>query len=305
MRSECGPLNWRSFLAARARATTTVARLAFVLLSGCASSAVVDLGDASIPPLQDASVPDAAMSLDAAADVRDALADAGREAAALSPSGSCAVDLMTQLYAGVLPTNPYAKQPPASQCVKQAHDVIVVLGCPSKTDGSPASCQTKRADIAVALSQAGYASRFITSGAAVHNAHVEADALANLLVARGIPSANIVKEPRAMHTDENIYYSSRIMQDQGWTTALVVSDDPGHLIMSAVCDANCCVELGRLTVFEFPVWGGSEIAGHYALVPPGTVVSTSECEQIQQALKLMCTNLSSRLSCKDDFKLKH
>jgi hypothetical protein len=278
---------------------------AFLALAACSDvpASTSDVEDAGQP--LDAKAPDATAKADATDDA--AKPEAGTDAkadATLSPSALCGVDDLKTLYAGVLPTNPYAKQPSPSACVKKAHDAIMVLGCPNNSDGSAATCQTKRADIAVALSKAGYANRFIVSGAAVHNAYVEADTLAMLLVARGIPSANIMKEPKANHTDENIYYSSRIMLDHGWTTALVVSDDPGHLIMSAVCDANCCVELGRLTVFDFPVSGGFELAGHYALVPPSTAVSKSECDQIKQPLKVMCVNLSSRLSCKDDFKLK-
>ena len=278
-------------------------RLSFAVLFAACSSGPVEtpqvqsqpLGDAATTQLDATTPPDAGRS--------DALVDAKADATAVSPSAGCTVDAMTKLYAGALPTNPYANQPNAGACVSKAHDAIILLGCPSNTDGSAATCQTKRADMAVALSRAGYADRFIVSGAAAHNKYVEADALAALLVARGVAADHILKDPLAEHTDENIYYSSRIMQAQGWTTAIVASDDPGHLIMTGVCDANCCVDLGRLTVFDFAVTGGTTVAGHYVLYPNAATVSKDECKQIEQTLKIMCTNMSTRKACASDFKL--
>ena len=268
-----------------------------LLLAACSASPGEVPREADAAATQvDATARDAATTFDAAQ------ADAKRDAA-LSPSASCTVDDMTKIYAGSLPTNPYSNQPNANACVASAHDVIVVLGCPTNADGSPASCQTKRADMAIALSRAGFSDRFITSGAAVQNKYVEADSLAALLVTRGIREDHILKDTKANHTDENLYYSSAIMQAQGWTTALVVSDDPGHLIMTAVCDANCCVNLGRLTVFDFAVTSGTQVAGHYVLYPSSKTVSESECTHIEQPLKLMCTNMSSRKACAGDFKL--
>jgi hypothetical protein len=179
----------------------------------------------------------------------------------------------------------------------------MVLGCPSRDDGQPSDCQKKRADIAVGLQRLGYGDRFIVTGGAVANAHVEADALRALLLARGVPDDRIVREPLAMHTDENLYYSTRIMEAEGLVTAWVVSEDPGHLVMTAVCDANCCVQLGRMTVFELGVplsSGGSpepQKVGHYVRTPPATLASTTECDHVKQPLKFMCTNLSSRRAC--------
>lgn len=249
-------------------------------------------------------------SSDVTATVVDGAFDAPLEAAIdakadapLSPSAKCPVDDMTKLYSGSLPTNPYADQPNASACVSQAHDAIIVLGCPSNSDGSAATCQTKRADAAVLLSREGYADRFIVSGGAAHNKYVEADALAKLLMDRGVPTDHILKDVLAEHTDENLYYSAGIMRAQGFTTAIVVSDDPGHLIMTGVCDANCCVNLGRLTVFDFRTGTTTTIAGHYVLYPNASTVSQSECKQIEQSLKFMCTNMSSRKACAADFKL--
>jgi hypothetical protein len=89
------------------------------------------------------------------------------------------------------------------------------------------------------------------------------------------------------------------MNEHGWTNALVVSDDPGHLMLTTLCDANCCVEEGRLTVYEFPLSGGAKVlAGHYALYPYTPAVAAAECAQLETPTKFMCVNLASRLACK-------
>jgi hypothetical protein len=211
---------------------------------------------------------------------------------------------MIDLYSGPLPPNPYGSFPKATACVASAHDAIIVLGCPNNDDGTPSSCQNKRADIAVKLMAAGLANRFIPSGAAVHNAYVEADTLKQLLIARGVLPASIFPETKAMHTDENIYYSTQIMESQGWTSAFVVSDDPGHLVMTALCDSNCCVDLGRLTVFAFTLPDlGATLVGHYALYPWAASVSMAECARIEAVTKFMCINLATRKACAANLQL--
>lgn len=258
------------------------------------SDASGDLGTVLAP------APDLALegSRDLALPPADQTAPAGPE--------DCPVPPMTTLYPGGLPPNPYAPQPPAESCIRRRHDAIIVLGCPNQATGAPAVCQKRRVELAVALSQAGYGDRFIPSGAAVHNSYVEAETLRSLLIAKGVPAAQIYLENQANHTDENIYYSSQIMAAHGWRSALVVSDDPGHLILSAVCDSNCCVELGRLTVLSFALQLPGETApspravGHYALYPataPASPVAAAECSHITAPLKLMCTNLMMRKAC--------
>lgn len=220
------------------------------------------------------------------------------------PVTSCPTGSMVDLYPGPWPPSPYGTKPDATACVAAPHDAIIVLGCPNDDDGAPSACQTKRADLAVALRDAGFGDRFITTGGAVHNAWVEADTLRDLLVARGVAASAVLTDTKAQHTDENLYYATQIMQAEGWTNALVVSDDPGHLVLTAICDTNCCVDLGRMTLFEFPIAGGAKVlAGHYALYPHTPEVTKAECDQIEIATKFMCVNLPTRKACRDHFQL--
>jgi hypothetical protein len=208
---------------------------------------------------------------------------------------------MQDLYGGLLPPSPMNGLLRADGCVATKHDVIIVLGCPNLLDGRPSHCQRSRADIAVALRDAGYGDRFIVSGAAVHTPWVEADTLRDLLIERGVDTDAVEREPLARHTDENLYYSSQVMAARGWRRALVVSDHPGHLLFTGLCDSNCCVQLGRLTVVELPPLG--IVAGHYALHPWGEPVSDVECRQIQAPWKAMCLNLGQRNACRGRLRL--
>lgn len=217
---------------------------------------------------------------------------------------ACETESMLALYPDQWPPKPYEPKPAADACVSLAHDVIIVLGCPNDEDGAPSTCQKQRADIAVALRDAGYGDRFITTGGAVHNAWVEADTLRDLLVERGVPADRIFTEPKAEHTDENVYYSTEIMNRQGFSNALVISNDRGHLMLTGLCDVNCCVGLGRMTVFEYPLPSGETVlAGHYALYPWTPEVTTAECDQIEIPTKFMCVNLPERRACKGRISL--
>ena len=244
----------------------------------------------------DADPPDAGPNDAGPIDSGEAPTDAG-----VPPGGqtaNCPVPTLDTLFAGRLPPNPFRYDEPATPCVSDRHDVIIVLGCPTENDGTASRCLIRRADLAVQLRDAGYGDRFIVTGGAVANAFVEAHALRDLLVARNVSAASIELEPNAQHTDENIAYSTTIMEAEGWVDALIVTESPGHLIMTAVCDSACCVKRGRLTPFMFEVGGGeSVLAGHYVRHPWSDVVTDAECDHIRFPTKAMCTQLASRLAC--------
>lgn len=217
-------------------------------------------------------------------------------------AATCPTPSMMESFPPPLPPSPFGVWPPADGCVAAPHDVILVLGCPSQSNGEPSRCQERRAELADWLYEARLADHLIVSGAAVHTPFVEADALAALLVGRGVPEAAILREPLARHTDENFYYSTLIMQAHGWTSAIVVSDEPGHLVYTGLCDANCCVKRGRMTLWSFDVGRLSPVnAGHYALSPPGPGVTDAECAHLESLL--LCTKLATRLACEHDFRL--
>jgi uncharacterized SAM-binding protein YcdF (DUF218 family) len=69
----------------------------------------------------------------------------------------------------------------------------------------------------------GVAPRLILTGGAAHNHFVEAQVMARVAEAQGIPASVIFIEPQAMDTIQNACYSLSIMHNHGWHSAEVVS----------------------------------------------------------------------------------
>ena len=108
-------------------------------------------------------------------------------------------------------------------------DAVIVLGCPSLPDGKPSRCQIGRALWAAVLWERGWADKFITSGSDVHTPFVEAEALAQVMTALGVPPERIYLEPDALHTDENMYFSLRIAEKLG-ARRVGVASTRGHAL---------------------------------------------------------------------------
>jgi uncharacterized SAM-binding protein YcdF (DUF218 family) len=112
-------------------------------------------------------------------------------------------------------------------------DTIVVLGTPSKLDGTPSPEQRERVLEGVREYKAGVAPHLIMTGGAAHNHLVEAHTMAQFAASQGVPLSAIVEEDRAQNTIQNIFYSAQIMHQNGWSSAEVVSS-PYHLGRSAL-----------------------------------------------------------------------
>lgn len=107
-------------------------------------------------------------------------------------------------------------------------DAIIVLGCPSKPDGTPSENERARVDEGVREYRAGIAPRIIMTGGPAHNRYVEAQVMGALAETEGVPESAVIEEGQAHDTIQNAYYSVRIMQEHGWHSAEVVSE-PSHL----------------------------------------------------------------------------
>jgi uncharacterized SAM-binding protein YcdF (DUF218 family) len=102
-------------------------------------------------------------------------------------------------------------------------DAIIVLGTPSDSDGNPTPDQLARVSEGVKEYERGVAPRLILTGAAAHNRFVEAESMARVARAQGVPSSAIFMEPQAEDTIQNACYSARIMKQHGWSSAEVVT----------------------------------------------------------------------------------
>lgn len=107
-------------------------------------------------------------------------------------------------------------------------DVILVLGAAVWPGERPSPILLSRIQAGVELYHQGYADTLIFSGGLGGNPPSEAEVMRRVAVQMGVPDAAIVLEDRSHSTQENIRNTARIMAENGWSSALVVSD-PYHL----------------------------------------------------------------------------
>jgi uncharacterized SAM-binding protein YcdF (DUF218 family) len=110
----------------------------------------------------------------------------------------------------------------------QKRDCLILLGYPARKDGTLSPVLRERIRKAAGLYHQGVARFIICSGGAVTNQQVEAEVMAQALVAVGVSKSNIFEETLARGTFENLANSKQIMREKGLLTAVIVSS-PWHL----------------------------------------------------------------------------
>lgn len=103
-------------------------------------------------------------------------------------------------------------------------DVGIVLGA-SLWNDKPSPALQERLDRALALYRDGKFDRIlVTGGVDAGGAKLsEAEGMRDYLLARGVPEDSIVPETQARSTYENLKFSREIMEQNGWSTAIIVT----------------------------------------------------------------------------------
>lgn len=112
---------------------------------------------------------------------------------------------------------------PTANTTQNQFDVLIVLGSPADADGNPTAAELERVTEAVDEYERGVAPKMIFTGGPAHNRFVEAEVMARVAEAQGIPADAIVEERTARDTIENACDSLRIMRRHGWESAEVIS----------------------------------------------------------------------------------
>jgi uncharacterized SAM-binding protein YcdF (DUF218 family) len=121
-------------------------------------------------------------------------------------------------------------------------DVIIVLGCRARPDGTPGLVLKSRMDHAIGLWRDGVAPRLLMSGAAVYTNHIEAEVMARYALSQGVPATALIAEPTATSTLENAIQSANLMRSKGWTKGVLVTTDC-HLFRAWQCFAGRNLDL--------------------------------------------------------------
>jgi uncharacterized SAM-binding protein YcdF (DUF218 family) len=110
----------------------------------------------------------------------------------------------------------------------RASDAIVVLGARVEPDGRPGSDLTSRTYHAVDLWQAGYAPAIICTGGYKNERLSAANVCRRFAVELGVPPDDVRLADGTTNTIEDAAATARVMADNGWRTAILVSH-PLHL----------------------------------------------------------------------------
>lgn len=148
-----------------------------------------------------------------------------------------ALGVFLALYSSV----PLAGGGSGSAHARSRFDAIIVLGYRVLPDGTTDPEERARVLEAVREYRRGVAGHLIVTGGPAHNQYIEADDMAAVARAEGVPDAAIVEERQALSTIENACYSYRIMEARGWSSAEVVSS-PAHLRRAALVFQHIPVE---------------------------------------------------------------
>lgn len=108
--------------------------------------------------------------------------------------------------------------------MQKQYAYILVLGCPSKEDGSISSTQLQRIEAAVHYYNEGFSDTILLSGSAVKNSYVEATSMATHLQAR-LPNTKILTETNARNTFQNMQFSKQAFPAEN----VIVVSSPSHL----------------------------------------------------------------------------
>ncbi|MBR3928071.1 MAG: YdcF family protein [Clostridia bacterium] len=105
-------------------------------------------------------------------------------------------------------------------------DVIIVLGAKILPDGTPSNTLQYRLDAAKkAFDQNRAAAIIATGGQGRDENEAEAIAMKRYLIRKGVPHSRIFEETASKNTIENLRNAKRIMDENGFKTALIATTD--------------------------------------------------------------------------------
>jgi uncharacterized SAM-binding protein YcdF (DUF218 family) len=122
---------------------------------------------------------------------------------------------------------------PRANTNRATFDAIIILGTPADSDGNPTPELQDRITEGVHEYQRGVAPRLIVTGGPAHNNFIEADVMARVAHAQGVPESRILEEPHALDTIQNACYTNRILAAHDWHSAEIISS-ASHLPRAAM-----------------------------------------------------------------------
>ncbi len=102
-------------------------------------------------------------------------------------------------------------------------DVAVVLGSKVERNGRPSPSLQARLEKGVKLYRSGVVNKVIVSGGLGKEGFEEADVMRAFLLEQGVPDQDILVDRGGYNTCQTALSTARVMQQNGWQSAIVVS----------------------------------------------------------------------------------
>jgi uncharacterized SAM-binding protein YcdF (DUF218 family) len=145
---------------------------------------------------------------------------------------------------------------------RQPVDAVVVLGA-AQYDGDPSSIFAARLRHAQALYDDGLAPRIITTGGGRSgDVYTEAEAGRRYLIGRGVPASAVVAVGEGMDTLGSLRAAAARARNDGWSSALVVSD-PWHSLRARTMARDCGLQAWTSPTRSGPVVQTRETQARY------------------------------------------
>ena len=140
----------------------------------------------------------------------------------------------------------------AQSDLRQA-DVILVLGSAVWPNEQPSPSLRARTERAIELYHEGYAPYLLLSGGLGRYPPEEAEVMRRLALAAEIPEGALILDTEAHSTRESISNARVIVQEEGWETALIVSD-PFHIQRALLMAADAGFEAYGVPALHSPTY---------------------------------------------------
>jgi uncharacterized SAM-binding protein YcdF (DUF218 family) len=132
-------------------------------------------------------------------------------------------------------------------------DVILVLGSAVWPNEQPSPSLRARTELAIELYQDGYAPYLLLSGGLGRYPPEEAEVMRRLAAAAGVPEEALILDRQAGSTRESINNAAAIMQQEGWRSALIVSD-PFHIRRALLMASDAGFEAYGAPALDSPTY---------------------------------------------------
>ncbi len=140
------------------------------------------------------------------------------------------IALLVVLYAGVV----------AIVCIREGsvlktvpsadeYDAIVVLGAQVKPDGSPSVQLGWRLDAAYEAWEQKHVPVVVCGAKGKDEPMPEAEAMSLYLVKKGVPAADILKDPDSFNTNQNLQNAAKLLQDLPWIQRVMIVTSDYHV----------------------------------------------------------------------------